>query len=305
MKILIAVSGGADSVVLLDLLAKKKLAKFLGSQQPETRNQQLAIAHFNHGIHKQAKVHEKFVEALAKQYDLEIFVGKAKQKLKNEAEARDARYAFLEKVAKSENCDRIALAHHADDQIETIFLNLIRGSGLTGLAGMAETAGCKWRPLLGIPKSKIADFAKKQKLKFVVDPTNSDEKFTRNFLRRDILPRIGKLNPKYQMAILRFAKIGRENLELISLLAQEWLLRFTQKKSIALAAFSALPNALKREVIRMIYLTAVGDLRGIEEKHIEEVLELAGNPAGGKKKKLGKLEFRTAKQGGVRVFSWK
>jgi len=304
MKILIAVSGGVDSVVLLDLLAKKKLEKFIGYQL-RTTNCELLVAHFNHKIHREADRQEKFVEKLAKKYNLKFFAGKARKKLKSEAEARDARFEFLEKIRKRENCDHIALAHHADDQIETIFLNLIRGSGLTGLAGMTKMAGCKWRPFLEIPKSQIVDFAKKQKLRFVVDPTNSDEKFARNFLRRDILPRVGKLNPQYRMAILRCAKIGRENLELISLLVQEWLLRFAQKKSIELTAFSALPNALKREVIRMIYSTAVGDLRGIEEKHIEEVLDLAGNPAGGKKKKLGKLEFRTAKQGGVRVFTWK
>jgi tRNA(Ile)-lysidine synthase len=306
MKILIAVSGGVDSVVLLDLLARGELANFLKDENLKSKilNLKLSVAHFNHKIHREADRQEKFVEKLSKKYGLKFFSGKARRKLKSEAEARDARFEFLEKICERENCDRIALAHHADDQVETIFLNLIRGSGLTGLAGMAETAGCKWRPLLRIPKSKIADFAKKQKLEFVVDPTNSDEKFTRNFLRRDILPRIGKLNPQYRMAILRFAKIGRENLELISLLTQEWLLRFTQKKSIELAAFSALPNALKREVIRMIYSTAVGDLRGIEEKHIEEILKLAENPAGGKKKKLGKLEFRTAKQDGVRIFSW-
>lgn len=306
MKILVAVSGGVDSVVLLDLLARGKLANFLKDENLQSKilNLKLLVAHFNHKIHREADRQEKFVEQLAAKYGLEFFGSKAKKKLKSEAEARDARFEFLEKICERENCDHIALAHHADDQIETIFLNLIRGSGLAGLAGMTEMAGCKWRPFLGIPKSKIADFAKKQKLKFVVDPTNSDEKFARNFLRRDILPRVEKLNPQYRMAILRFAKIGRENLELTNLLAAEWLRRFATKRAIELTEFFNLPDVLKKAVLCQIYLAEVGNLQKIEEKHFAEILTLAGNPAGGKSKKFGALEFRTTKQGGARVLVW-
>jgi tRNA(Ile)-lysidine synthase len=303
MKILIAVSGGVDSVVLLDLLARKKLKNF-ANYSLEPRTYTLSIAHFNHGIHKQAKTHEKFVEALAKQYSLDFFSECSKKKLKSEAEAREARYTFLEKVAKREKCDLIALAHHAGDQSETIFLNLIRGSGMQGLGGMQEFSGKKWRPLLQIPKEKIEKYARKNKLKFVTDPTNLETIYSRNFLRKEILPKLQKLNPKVEDSILRTSRIARENLELIALLAKEWLLRFMQQKSIELAAFNSLPNALKREVVRMIYFEEVGDLRGVEEKHIEEILKLAQNTSGNKQKQFGKLNFKTGKRGGLRVLAW-
>jgi len=303
MKILVAVSGGIDSVVLLDLLAKNKLEKFTGCKL-QTANCKLSAAHFNHKIHPKADAHEKFVQKLAEKYGLEFWSEKAKKKLKSEAEARDARYQFLEKVAEKTGADLIALAQHADDQVETVLLNLVRGSGFTGLSGMREIAGKKWRPLLNIPKSKIESYAKKNRLKFVTDPTNVDPKFSRNFLRLKVLPQLEKLNPKFQDSILRFAKIARENTDFLDLFANEWLQRFTKEKSVELVEFNNLPPTLKREVIRQIYLNEVGDLRKIEEKHIEEILELARNPRGGKEKKFGKLIFQTARKGGLRVLSW-
>ncbi|MFH1546279.1 MAG: tRNA lysidine(34) synthetase TilS [Patescibacteria group bacterium] len=311
MKILIAVSGGVDSVVLLDLLANGKLEKFTNCKL-QTDICQLFIAHFNHAIHSKADAHEKFVKNLARKYSLEFFSGKAKKKLKSEAEAREARYEFLEKIAGKIGAEQIALAHHAEDQVETIFLNLIRGSGLAGLGGMRKFAGISarskislWRPLLEISKSKIENYAKKNRLKFVSDPTNRDSKFLRNFLRREILPKFEKLNPKFGEAILRISKLARENAEFTNLLAAEWLRRFEKNKSVELPEFNSLPPALKREVIREIYSQEIGNLRGIEEKHVEEILALARNPRGGKEKKFGKIIFKTARKRGVRILEWR
>ncbi len=304
MNILVAVSGGVDSVVLLNLLAKKKLEKFTNHQLPST-NYDLTIVHFNHAIHAKSDAHEKFVKKLAEKYELEFFSEKAKKKLKSEAEAREARYRFLQNVAKKVDADLIALAHHAGDQAETILFNLIRGSGITGLGGMREVSGKLWRPLLQTPKEKILTYAKHAKLKWVEDPTNLETKYSRNFLRKEILPKLKRLNPKFEDAIVRTGRIARENAELMSSLAAEWLQRFKKEKSINLAGFNSLPPTLKREVIRTIYLEEVGDLRRIEEKHLEEILTLARNPSGGKQKKLGKLTFQTAKKGGVRIFTWR
>lgn len=303
MKILLAVSGGIDSVVLLNLLVKKKLAKFTGKEIPKI--EKIVVASFNHAIHTKADAHEKFVRQLAGKYDLEFFSEKARKNLASEAQARDARYAFLEKIMKRERCDLVALAHHAGDQIETILLNLIRGSGMQGLSGMQEISGNKWRPLLQISKSKIENYAKRNHLKFVKDPTNLELKYSRNFLRKEILPKLEALNPKFEVALVRTSKIARENMDLISMLAKEWLRRFAKVKSVELTEFASLPVALKREVIREIYLAEIGDLQKIEEKHLAEIVELSQNLSGNKQKKFGKLVFKTAKRGGVRVLEWR
>jgi tRNA(Ile)-lysidine synthase len=303
MKILIAVSGGIDSVVLLNLLAKNKLKKFTNCQLP-TANCQLAIAHYNHAIHRRADTQQKFVEKLAMKYKLEYFTEKSKKKLHSEAAAREARYVFLQKIAQRENCGRIALAHHAGDQVETILLNLIRGSGMHGMCGMSEFSEKKWRPLLQVPKSKLKNYANKHKLKFVTDPTNLEIKYSRNFLRKEVLPKLTKLNPRFAESLSRNSRIMRENMEIISLLAQEWLKCFSQKKSMDLQKFNSLPQSMQREVIREIYLNEIGNLQKIEEKHLEEVLTLACNLNGNKNKKIGKIIFKTSKRGGVRVLTW-
>ncbi|MCK5472372.1 tRNA lysidine(34) synthetase TilS [Candidatus Gracilibacteria bacterium] len=310
MKILVAVSGGIDSVVLLDLLAKNKLGKFVDSEIPKI--EKITIAHFNHKIHTKADDHQKFVEKLTKKYSLEFFTEKSRKKLRSEAEAREARYRFLGRIARKIGAERIALAHHAGDQVETIFLNLIRGSGLAGLGGMQEFSKSPihketnlWRPLLEIPKSNIENYAKRTKLKWIVDPTNIETKYSRNFLREEVLPKLKKLNPKFSEAILRTSKLARENSEFTKLLTVEWLRQFEKNKSVGFTTFNSLPSALKREVIREIYSKETGNLRGIEEKHVEEILALARNPHGKKEKKLGKVIFKTAKQDEIRVLKWK
>lgn len=304
MKVVVAVSGGVDSVVLLDLLAKKKLEKFLNRKLPTT-SYQLVVAHFNHRIHGEADAQQQFVEQLATKYRLPFFTKTSSRKIKSEAEARAARYEFLEKLLRREKADVIALAHHGDDQVETIFLNLIRGSGLSGATGMTELAGKKWRPFLEVPKTQIENYAKKVQLKFVVDPTNSDPNFARNYLRAEILPRMRQLNSRLNEGILRFAKIARENLELTNLLATEFLRRTENSKTIPLLEFGVLPPAVAKAVIREIYFQTIGNLQKIEEHHVAEVLTLARNSAGGKQKKFGELTFRTAKLAGQRVLSWK
>lgn len=304
MKVLVAVSGGIDSVTLLDLLAKKRLAKFV-DHQPPTTNYQLSVVHFNHKIHRDADKHEAFVKKLAIKYDLPFFSEHSKRKLKSEAEAREARYRFLRKTARKVGADCIALAHHLDDQVETILLNLIRGTGLLGLGGMGEYRDQLWRPLLSVPKQKIATYTKRNSLKFVRDPTNSATQYTRNFLRNKVLPDLEKLNPKVTEAILRVARAARESAEFSSLLADEWLRRFGKARSVPLAEFSSLPRAIQKTVVREIYHQQVGNLMGIEEKHLEEVVALAKNPQGGKQKQFGKLIFRTGKRGKERVLTWK
>lgn len=276
-----------------------------------TQNSQLVVAHFNHAIHAQSNAHQKFVQSLAHKYSLEFFTAKTRRKLRSEAAARAARYTFLEKIAQQIGAQQIALAHHANDQAETVLLNLVRGSGISGLAGMrtlgelpASTEIKLWRPLLATPKTKIENYAKKHRLKFVHDPTNRDPRFARNFLRSEILPRLKKLNPQIITALSRTATTARAANNFLIAEANRWLHQFSRKKAVRLTDFLALPTALQSTVLREIHRTEIGDCQRLAEKHIAEILTLASSSVGNKQKKFGSLIFRTTRRAGERTLAW-
>ena len=169
----VAVSGGVDSVVLLDLLSKQK-------------DITIVVAHFDHGIRKESYKDARFVEDLAKKYRCPFELGSTKLGNVGEAVAREARYTFLRDVKSQYKADAIVTAHHSDDIIETIIINIVRGTGWKGLSSLRESDEIK-RPLLDSSKDQIEEYAKKHKLNWVEDETNSDEKYLRNHIRRNVL----------------------------------------------------------------------------------------------------------------------
>ena len=169
-KYIVAVSGGVDSVVLLDILAN----------QPDT---ELVVAHYDHGIRDDSGQDATFVADLAKKYGLPFISEKGELGSRaSEEKARDGRYAFLRSVAKKQSAN-LATAHHADDVIESIAINLSRGTGWRGLAVLDSDV---IRPLTGMNKSEILDYAKKHKLKWREDSTNSTDVYLRNRIRSKI-----------------------------------------------------------------------------------------------------------------------
>ena len=171
MKYLLAISGGVDSVVLLHKMV-------------EAGEHELAVAHFDHGIREDSAADARFVEALAAQYGLP-FVGRREELGKKASEelARRHRYAFLREEAKSRQA-RLATAHHADDVIETIAINILRGTGWRGLAVL--DAADVTRPLLTKTKQEIREYALAHRLEWVEDSTNAEDDYLRNRLRRRI-----------------------------------------------------------------------------------------------------------------------
>lgn len=170
---IVAVSGGVDSVVLLDLLSK----------QPDLK---LIVAHFDHGIRPDSAKDAKYVEGLANQYSLQFELGTAALgQDASEEQARDARYQFLNKIKSQYNALQIVTAHHSDDVVETIIINLIRGTGWRGLSSLRSTEHLA-RPLLDFTKKDILDYAKDNKLQWVEDSTNQDLKYLRNEIRHKI-----------------------------------------------------------------------------------------------------------------------
>ena len=171
MRYLVAVSGGIDSVVLLDML--------VADQKHE-----LIVAYFDHGIRSDSMKDARFVEELAKLYNLP-FVTKREElgSLASEDLARSRRYAFLNEEAKKNNAV-IVTAHHSDDVIETIAINLARGTGWRGVAGLGNTQIS--RPLLHLTKNDIRKYAVVKRLEWVEDSTNNSDIYLRNRLRRKI-----------------------------------------------------------------------------------------------------------------------
>jgi len=195
-KILIAVSGGRDSIVLCELFHQSK--------------HNFGIAHCNYQLRgKESMEDESFVKGIASKYKVEFFSKRfetkktAKEKGSSIQEtARVLRYNWFEQIRKQNGYDYIATAHHKDDSIETFFINLIRGTGIAGLHGILPKRGNIIRPLLFAGRNEINEFIKSNKLKFREDSSNASNKYLRNKIRNNILPLFDQINPSFRDTLL-------------------------------------------------------------------------------------------------------
>ncbi len=187
--ILVAVSGGIDSVVLLHLLHK------LGAK--------IAVAHCNFSLRgKESDGDEAFVIKLAKTYKIECFTKKFSTKkfakdnsLSTQMAARELRYKWFYQLAKEHKFTKIAVAHHADDQFETVLINLTRGTGISGLTAMNAVKENVVRPLLKYNRKDIENYASKHQLKWREDASNAEDKYARNKIRHQVVPALKEINP--------------------------------------------------------------------------------------------------------------
>jgi len=214
-KILIAVSGGLDSVVLLDLFHRSGF--------------QISIAHCNFMLRgEESNGDERFVKELAEKYKIRIFskicdasTYAEKQKCSIQEAARELRYDWFEELCTEENFDKVAVAQHADDQIETFFINLLRGSGVKGLKGMPVKREGVIRPLLFAERSEIEKYAKERKLTFREDSSNLSDKYLRNQLRHYLLPQLEKIYKNYRNTIGKSLHFLNEDNQVIHQLLNE------------------------------------------------------------------------------------
>ena len=231
----LAVSGGVDSMVLLNLL----------QQMPGI---QLTIAHFDHGIREDSVEDRRLVAAAAKFYGLPFVYHEGQLGPgASEATARQARYEFLRTVMNAAQAQAIITAHHQDDALETAILNMLRGTGRRGLSALHERPDML-RPLLKIPKQDIVEYAQARDLVWHEDSTNQDEAYLRNYVRKRIVPRLDAPNRQKFMDIIdRSHQINQElDRELIHQLHQQAKARTLDKRW-----FASLPHAVAREVMAM------------------------------------------------------
>ncbi len=200
-KILIALSGGPDSVFVIHFFNKYK-NKF---------KIELIAAHINHLLRgKDSDRDEIFCEAVCKELAIPFYSCKKnvkalakKKNLSIEIAAREVRYSVFKKLAKVNGTDKIVTAHNADDNVETVFLNLIKGAGLNGIAGIPVKRNNIIRPVLCLTKNEILNYLEAQQFEYRIDQSNLSNEFERNFLRNEIIPLIkSKLNPSLDKAIL-------------------------------------------------------------------------------------------------------
>lgn len=251
-KYVVAVSGGVDSVVLLDVLSKQK-------------NLELVVAHFDHGIRSDSAEDRKLVESLAQKYGLpfEYAEGKLGTNASEEI-ARKARYDFLRRVKIKHGADAIIAAHHQDDVLETILINLIRGTKRRGLSSLQSTNEIL-RPLLHINKPEILDYATAHNLRWREDSTNQDPRYLRNWIRANIMP---KLSESQKKELLQTNKKASElNNELETILQTKL---GTHEQTLQKSAFIALPHVVACEV--MADWLRHNAIREFDQKTIERLV---------------------------------
>ena len=245
--ILCAVSGGRDSVCLLDCLWK------LG----RARDFRVAAAHLNHGMRPTAQRDEDLVRALCAERNIpfytetvDVYALCAVWRLTVEETGRRARYDFLRRTADALAADFIATAHHRDDQAETVLLQLLRGTGPQGLTGIPPVRDGIIRPLLDTPRAAIDDYIAQNRLPYVTDETNLDTHYARNRLRLDIMPQLLAINPAAVTHITRTADILRAENDLLDVQAAALLP--PEGTTLPCAALLSAPEALRPRMLRLL-----------------------------------------------------
>ena len=230
-RIAVALSGGLDSVVLLDTVCKAQ-AKASTQNKNQTNNQIYAF-HIHHGLQKPADDWLVFCEKLAKQYKIHfdfrlLHLDSTKEQGNIEARARAGRYEALADLCEEYGIEDLLLAHHQNDQAETILLQLLRGSGVAGLSGMPPSRGISgnlgitlWRPLLNQSRQELEAYAKENKLKWIEDPSNQNTQYRRNAVRKKIIPALEKIQPEALANIARSAQLLGEAQTLLNRLAMQ------------------------------------------------------------------------------------
>ena len=290
--IVVAVSGGPDSLALLLLLAQLKQVLALT----------LHVAHLDHGLRgKEARSDALFVEETASDLGLPATLGeedvksyRAGRGLSLEEAAREVRYSFLSRVAAEQGAVSVALGHTADDQAETALMHIIRGSGLTGLAGMSPLS--YWpssrhkeriallRPLLDASREETETYCRWNGVTPREDLTNRSLQFTRNRMRLELLPFLKNYNPRIRDALLRLSASAAQDQDYILGEAIQAMAKLTTADGkivrIERRSFASLHPAIKRHLLRLVYQELTGSAGGLEHSHVEDMVRVSEGGAG-------------------------
>lgn len=294
--IVIGVSGGPDSMALLNMLIFLKNNKKIDFE--------IFVAHINHGIRIEAEEETKYVEEFCAKNNIECFIKREKvenlakeQKIGTEEAGRKLRYSFFEEVAKKVNANKIATAHNANDNAETVLMNLIRGTGTSGLKGIEAKRDNKFiRPLIECKRDEIEEYCELNKLDPKIDKSNSQSIYTRNKVRNILIPLIeNEFNPNIITSLNRMSKIIKEENEYLEkqveriykeIVIDEYLgnkqLDNTNAIVLDLKKFNNQDIVIKNRLVLYTINKLLKTSQNIEMIHISDIIKLCKNNIGNK-----------------------
>lgn len=284
-KIVLGVSGGPDSISMLDILR----------QIQEEFDFEIVVAHINHMIRKEAIQDEEYVKKYCEKNSIEFFVKRIdvmsvanNRKIGTEEAGRFVRYEFFDEILKQTESNKIAIAHNKNDKVETIIMHLLRGSGLSGLKGIEPIRGNVIRPLIECERKEIEKYCDKNKLEPRIDKTNFENDYTRNKIRNIVIPYIEKeLNPNIIETIDRLSEVVKKEdryLEKVALDVYDKILIKQEPGQIMLElkGFNEQDEVIKSRIILYTVKKLFGSSQGIEKIHINDIIKLCNNNIGNK-----------------------
>lgn len=287
-KIVLGVSGGPDSISMLNILKEIKDEQIIKFE--------IYIAHINHMIREEAIDDEKYVEDYCNKNNIKCYIKRIDvvkiandKKIGTEEAGRKARYEFFEEILKKTNSNKIAIAHNINDKIETIIMHLLRGSGLSGLKGIEPIRDNKFiRPLIECERSEIEQYCEKYELNPRIDKTNFENEYTRNKIRNIVIPYIKQeFNPNIVQTLSRLSDVAIEEIKYISKQTQKIYQQILIEKEdrqiiLNLKKFNEQEKIIKSQLILLTTKQLMGSTQGIEKIHIEDIIKLCSNNVGNK-----------------------
>jgi len=284
--LLLGYPAGPDSITLLNLLYSLK----------EKLKINIFVAHINHGIRDEANSDEEYVVNYCKKRNIPCFVKRVeiekiakKEKIGTEEAGRKIRYEFFEEIYQKEKANRIATAHTANDNAETVLMNLIRGTGTSGLKGIEPVRSGKYiRPLIECSRKQIEEYAKKEKLNPCIDKTNFENIYTRNKVRNKLIPILEQeYNPNIISALNRMSDIMQEEenywKEVLESEYKKIVIEEKKKQiSLNLKEFQKMHPVMQGKLIRYVIEKLCGSTQKLEKIHVEDIRKMCQKNIGNK-----------------------
>ncbi len=288
-KVVLAVSGGPDSICMLDILNDIK------NDETIDINFEIVVAHVNHMIRKEAEEDEKYVKKYCEEKQIEFYSKSIDvQKMANnnkigvEEAGRKARYDFFDEILERTNAQKIAIAHNKNDKVETVLMHILRGSGINGLKGIEAKREKYIRPLIECERNEIEEYCDNKKLQPRIDKTNFENEYTRNKVRNLLIPYIQKeFNPNLINTIDRLSNLVAEEENYmdkqVETAYKEMLISEKEKEiQLDLKRFNIQEKVIKSRIILYTITRLFGNSQGIEKIHIEDIIKLCSNNIGNK-----------------------